>query len=198
MSRSDSDVIKNKVNKLYWKHHNEAKPNQATDLEETDSVHSAAERTVYEAGALEALAAEARQKLFGSFQPKEKAKKGWSKLIDGLSGMSLFFSQKTKNSKDAILARIVYHAILKQHDAIVVASRRAHSGLENVVSKVPAKQEDPPQAAKSPAAPTQEPSVAPPSQESELDMDLNTTPALSEQMVNSNVSPKKRSIKLEL
>ena len=205
MSRADSDAIKAKVNNLYWKHHNEAEPTQNKDERKVNPIHLAAKRTVYGAGALEALAAEARERLFGTVMPEEKKKTGWSKLVGGFSGMSGFFSKKTNNSTDATLARIVYHAILKQHDAIVMAAAMAHSGLEKVVSKYPeplviqSKKPETPESNTSQAISPQHP-VGASTQESmeQESVALDSTPSLSEQMIDTSKPTNKRIIKLDL
>ncbi len=134
MGRADSDDIKQKVNDLYWKHHNAASPTQTKDDFFSDPVRSATERTVYDAGALEVLAFEARTRLFTELEPEPKKKTGWSKLVGGLSGLSPFFSCIMKNEVLATLARVVYHTILKQHDAVVAAAHIAHQGMENFLS----------------------------------------------------------------
>lgn len=217
MPRADSDDIKAKVNDLYWKHHNAVMPTQTKDGEpKADPVRSATQKTVYDAGALEALATEARQQLFASLEPKDKKKSGWSKLVGGLSGMSPFFSSKMKNSTHATLARVVYHTILKQHDAVVVAARMAHEGMVNVLSS------SKPQVRQAPAAPAPHqghtptpapatesgerpaapPAVAPQSEETSQESaevpDVKVKPAgLSDAMVDTNQAPK-RIIKLDL
>ena len=199
MSRADSDEIKHKVNDLYWKHHNAASPTQTKEGEATDPVRSAAELTVYGAGALEALASEARAQLFASLEPETPKKTGWSKLVGGLSGMSPFFSNKTKDDNQANLARVVYHTILKQHDAVVAAARMVHSGLAGVVreekphSNLPAVPAEAPRRA---PQPSQQPAA---SKEASVEQANPAEPgpaALSEQMVDTTQSPK-RIIKLD-
>ena len=209
IGRGESDEIKAKVNDLYWKHHNAAMPTQTKDGEPEDPVRSATERTVYDAGALEALVLEARQQLFASVVPDEPKKSGWSKLMGGLSGMSPFFSNKMKDENLANLARVVYHTILKQHDAVLAAARMAHSRLEGLVNDsspppkpaprpTPKQVAAPPQQPEQPKAPaataSQEASVEPvsPSGENQI------KPApLTEQMVDVAQQPK-RIIKLDL
>lgn len=58
IGRGDSDEIKQKVNDLYWKHHNAALPSQDGGTAR-DPVRAATQKTVYDAGALEALAGRA-------------------------------------------------------------------------------------------------------------------------------------------
>lgn len=200
INRADSDDIKHKVNDLYWKHHNAAVPTQTKEEQADDPVKSATRRTVYDAGALEALAYEARAKMFAEMEPESK-KTGWSKLVGGLSGMSPFFSNKMKNDAHATLARVVYHTILKQHDSVVAAAHVAHSGLANFLSAGAAPSR-PPAAVKVPVA-----AVAPQVQESSVEDSveaqavpaaehLKAPPALSDQMVDSAQAPK-RIIKLD-
>lgn len=160
MGRGTSDEIREKINVLYWKHHNAAVPTQTKAGEPDDPVRSATQKTVYDAGALEALATEARQQLFASFEPEDKKKSGWSKLVGGLSGMPSFFSNKMKNSTHATLARVVYHTILKQHDTVVAAARVAHSGLERMITEEAA----PPQAPVAAQAPSSQFRTATPSE----------------------------------
>lgn len=117
-------ALQKKVNDLYWRHHDEFKPGQ--ELGE-NSIVSKECSTVFKAGAieaLEALAADARQRLLSTIEP-EPQKKGWSRLMGGLSGISSFFSEKVKGDNKATLARIVYHTIIKQHLAVVAQKRRA-------------------------------------------------------------------------
>lgn len=216
MPRAESDDIKAKVNDLYWKHHNAVMPTQTKDGEpQADPIRSATQKTVYDAGALEALAIEARQRLFASLEPKDKKKSGWSKLVGGLSGMSPFFSNKMKNSMHATLARVVYHTILKQHDAVVVGARLAHEGMVNVLtsSKPQAPSPTPPSQVQAPttalesksgerlAVPlvaTSTPQSAESSSEEAAVPDVLLKPvALSDAMVDTNKAPK-RIIKLDL
>jgi hypothetical protein len=117
LDRGKSDNLQKRVTNLYWKHHNAAQPTQQSGGGFTDPVGSAARLTVYEAGALEALATDARVRLFSSLEPEQK-KSGLSRLMGSLSGMSPFFSDKMKDGAKATLARVVYHSIVKQHVAI--------------------------------------------------------------------------------
>ena len=127
--------------------------------------------------------------------------------------MSPFFSNKMKDDNLANLARVVYHTILKQHDAVLAAARMAHSRLEGLVNDsspppkptprpVPKQEAAPapkqPEQPEQPAAPTatasQEASVepVPPSGENQI------KPApLTDQMVDVAQQPK-RIIKLDL
>lgn len=205
MSRGDSDEIKHKVNDLYWKHHNAALPVEA-DGKPSDPVRSAAQRTVYDAGALEALAAEARQQLFSDSEPEEKKKTGWSKLVGGLSGMKPFFSSKMKNDAHATLARVVYHTILKQHDSVVAAARNAYSGLQSVLSDSSERAAKPAAAPSPAAAPAEPASSKQPSLEENVESlspqasepsPFKAPAALSDQMVDS-AKPHMKSIKLDL
>jgi hypothetical protein len=202
MSRADSDEIKHKVNELYWKFHNEAVPTQTKHGQADDPIRSAAHRTVYGAGVLESLAAEAKSRLFASLEPDDQQRSGWSKLVGGLSGMSPFFSNKMKNSTHATLARVVYHTILKQHYSVVVAARLAHSGMADVLSDAP-----PP--SRLPALPEDvrpSPRPAEPLVEVSLETPVVKAPepvsgtsevvALTEQMVDETKNPK-RIIKLD-
>lgn len=142
LSTTDAADIKKRVSDLYWKFHNAAQPSESGESHKAlDPVHSAARQTVYGAGALEVLAAEARQELFSSVQPIGKRKSGWSKFVGGLSGMSPFFSNKMKDDTSAMLSRLVYHTILKQHDAVVVAAQKAHAKMLSVLASEPAPQE---------------------------------------------------------
>ena len=194
IGRGTSDEIKKKVSDLYWKHHNAAQPTQDSEERSTDPIQTAARRTVYDAGALEALAAEARQELFASFVPEEKPKTGWSKFVGGLSGMSPFFSSKMKNDTHATLARVVYHTILKQHDAVVAAAHRAHANMQSVLSGRAA------EAPKQPAAPVAEPeqpaAVAPPPPPPPPVQPGQQAAGLSDLMVEEKGST--RSIRLDL
>lgn len=123
LDRGQADQLQKRVNNLYWKHHNANQPSGSIAAGGyADPVGAAARRTVYEAGALEALATDARVRLFSSLEPEQK-KGGWSRLMGSLSGMSPFFSDKTKDGAQATLARVVYHTIVKQH--LVVAAMRA-------------------------------------------------------------------------
>lgn len=160
IGRGASDEIKKKVSDLYWKHHNAAQPTQDGEERMAAPIRTAARRTVYDAGALEALAAEARQELFASLMPEEKPKTGWSKFVGGLSGMSPFFSSKMKNETYATLARVVYHTILKQHDAVVAAAHQAHANMQSVLSGRAAEAPKPAPAPK-PQAQEEAPPVAP-------------------------------------
>jgi hypothetical protein len=117
LDRGQADALQKKVNNLYWKHHNAAQPTQERAGGYADPVGAATRQTVYEAGALEALATDARMCLFSSMEPEPK-KSGWSRLMGSLSGMSPFFSDRMKDGAQATLARVVYHTIVKQHVAI--------------------------------------------------------------------------------
>lgn len=206
MGRGESDDIKHKVNDLYWKHHNAAVPTQTKEEVTSDPVKSATRRTVYDAGALEVLAAEARVKLFSDLEPGQK-KSGWSKLIGGLSGMSPFFSSRMKNDVYATLARVVYHTILKQHDAVVAASHVAHQGMADFLSSEHSLEEervvvaDTPVAASVELAAVPQPTVEPPtgvaSGEEQLIQDQPGNLALAEQMVDNAQGGPKRIIKLD-
>jgi hypothetical protein len=118
LDRGQADALQKRVSNLYWKHHN---ANQSPDARAAggyaDPVGAAARLTVYQAGALEALATDARVRLFSSLEPEPK-KSGWSRLMGSLSGMSPFFSDKMKDGAQATLARVVYHSIVKQHVAV--------------------------------------------------------------------------------
>lgn len=205
MGRGDSDDIKQKVNDLYWKHHNAAVPTEVRQEKSADPVRSATRRTVYDAGALEALAGEARAQLFASVEPEKPKKSGWSKLVGGLSGMSPFFSSKMKNDDYATLARVVYHTILKQHDAIVAAAHVAHAGLQGFLKMDPGKSAAPQAVPKAPpaAVPTPEPVQSSPSaevsqEESAEQPPAPATPTLTDQMVDTSQQAPKRVIKLDL
>lgn len=117
LGRTKSDNLQKRVSDLYWKYHNAAQPTQQGAGSYHDPIGSAARQTVYEAGALEALATDARVRLFASLEPEPK-KSGWSRLMGSLSGMSPFFSDKMKDGDQATLARVVYHTVVKQHVAI--------------------------------------------------------------------------------
>lgn len=121
LDRGKADTLQKRVSNLYWKHHNAAHPTHQRVGGYGDPVGSAARQTVYEAGALEALATDARANLFLSLRPDSK-KTGWSRMMGSLSGMSAFFSDKMRDSDQATLARVVYHTIVKQHVAVVAAN----------------------------------------------------------------------------
>lgn len=121
LDRGQADSLQKRVNNLYWKHHNASQPTQARSGGYGDPIGAAARQTVYEAGALEALATDSRANLFLSLQPEAK-KTGWSRMMGSLSGMSSFFSDKMKDSDQANLARVVYHTIVKQHVAVAAAN----------------------------------------------------------------------------
>lgn len=121
LDRGQADALQKRVNNLYWKYHNAAQPTQERVGGYGDAIGAAARQTVYEAGALEALATDARANLFLSLQPEVK-KTGWSRMMGSLSGMSAFFSDKMKDSDQANLARVVYHTIVKQHVAVAAAN----------------------------------------------------------------------------
>lgn len=207
LGRGSSDEIKAKVNDLYWKHHNAAMPTQTNEgAPAQDPVRSATAKTVYDAGALEALVAEARQQLFASVSPQQPKKSGWSKLVGGLSGMSPFFNNKMKDYNHANLARVVYHTILKQHDAVVVAARLAHARLEGLITDKAPPAPMPKPKPKPTKPPEPKPDVAsenaPPSQETSTEPEAppanQAKPvALSDQMVDVAQNPK-RIIKLDL
>lgn len=114
LDRGQSDQLQKRVNNLYWKHHNANQPTGTQAGGYADPVGTATRLTVYEAGALEALATDARVRLFSTLEPEPK-KTGWSRLMGSLSGMSPFFSDKMKDGAQATLARVVYHTIVKQH-----------------------------------------------------------------------------------
>ena len=201
IGRGAADEIQKKVTDLYWKHHNAAQPTKSDEASKGDPVRMAAERTVYGAGALEALAAEARTELFASLEPEEKTKTGWSKFVGGLSGMSGFFSNKMKNnSLHATLARVVYHTILKQHDAVVVAARQAHQNLVGVLSPVEQQRPAPaPVVSSKPVEPVQ---AQPQAQPTAPPAVADAPPALpsvglSDSMVD-NSKPAPKSIRLDL
>ena len=212
----DASEIQKKVSDLYWKYHNAAQPTESgEDQVAVDPIRSAARQTVYGAGALESLAAEARQKLFDSVESVKKPKSGWSKFVGGLSGMSPFFSNKMKDETQATLARVVYHTILKQHDAVVIAARQAHANMASVLTGAPepaqraAKAEPAPQVspqapeapqpdAGSRSAPASTPEVTePPAQASGSGAVQGGAVGLSDLMVDKAEAPKK-SIKLDL
>ena len=121
LDRGQADALQKRVNNLYWKHHNASQPTQTRVGGYGDPIGEAARQTVYEAGALEALATDARANLFLSLQPEGK-KTGWSRMMGSLSGMSSFFTHKMKNSDQATLARVVYHTVVKQHVAVAAAN----------------------------------------------------------------------------
>jgi hypothetical protein len=157
----DAADIKKRVSDLYWKFHNAAQPTESgEDQGAIDPIRAAARQTVYGAGALESLAAEARQELFASLEPAAKPKSGWSKFVGGLSGMSPFFSSKMKDDTHATLARVVYHTILKQHDAVVVAARKAHAKMASVLAAAPEPE----------PTPTRTPAPAPKKVESKVEL----------------------------
>ena len=98
--------------------------------------------------------------------------------------MSPFFSNKMKDSDYATLARVVYLTILKQHDAVVAASRLAYSKLAGVVAEpVIQPVEVVPEAAPEVSSVDEFPTPAPAS--------------LSDQMVDTS-GPSTKSIKLDL
>lgn len=139
MNRGDSDAIQKKVSDLFWTHHNAATPTGHKEKIEHDPVARAARQTVFEAGALEALATEAKIKLFESIEGDVPKKSGLSRLMGSLSGISPFFSNKMKNATDATMARVVYHTILKQHAAVAAqkAQRAVVEAVEELAPSVP-------------------------------------------------------------
>ena len=153
LSRGDSDAIQKKVSDLFWTHHNAASPTGHKDKIEHDPVVRAARQTVFEAGALEALATEAKMKLFESIEGDPPKKSGLSRLMGSLSGISPFFSKKMKNATDATMARVVYHTILKQHAA--VAAQKAQEVVAKAVEEMA-----PPVVAAEPAPQASAPAVA--------------------------------------
>lgn len=135
LDRKEADGLQRRVSDLYWRHHNAAFPSHPDQKDHHDPVDTAARQTVYEAGALEALATEARMRLLSSIEPEPK-RSGWSRLMGSLSGMSGFFSDKLKGDARASMVRIVYHAIVKQHLVIAAATHargRAISGSSEAV-----------------------------------------------------------------
>jgi outer membrane biosynthesis protein TonB len=106
--------------------------------------------------------------------------------------MSPFFSNKMKNNTHATLVRVVYHTILKQHDAVIAAAHLAHSNLAQVLSKPSRAARPAPKVEKEPVVevvetPVSEPDPTPPV----------GPPSLTEQMVDKTEKPK-RVIKLDL
>jgi hypothetical protein len=196
----DASEIQKRVSDLYWRHHNAAQPTDSgEDTVAIDPIQAAARQTVYGAGALESLAAEARQELFSSLEPVKKPS-GWSKFVGGLSGMSPFFSNKMKDDTQATLARVVYHTILKQHDAVVIAARQAHAKMAGVLTGAPEAVSPPqaqavPRVQAEPAAP--EPAAAPPDQTTNPAADKGGAVGLSDLMVEQ-AQPTKKIIKLDL
>lgn len=110
LDRGQADNLQKRVTNLYWKHHNASQPASAQGGL-YDPVVDAARLTVYEAGALEALATDARNHLFTRLEPEGK-KSGWSRIA------SVFSDKKADKTT---LSRVAYHAIVKQHVAISAA-----------------------------------------------------------------------------
>lgn len=132
LDRGQSDALQKRVNNLYWKHHNANQPGGSQAGGYADPVGTATRLTVYEAGALEALATDARARLLTTLSPEPK-KSGWSRLMGSLSGLSPFFSDKMKDGAQATLARVVYHSIVKQHVVIAaVAAEQAEIAAEQL------------------------------------------------------------------
>lgn len=184
IDRGASDNIKRKVSSLYWKHHNEAMPSREGD-KKVDPVRTATHKTIYGAGTLEALAAETRRQLFASTVPDDSKKSGWSRLVGGLSGMSSYFSNRLKNSTHATLARVVYHTIVKQHDAVVLANLSKPTKKEESTIVPESSVEVPPT-----LVPEVKQSTKPPASTSSLPSGVSL--ALTEQMVDSTGQVKRR------
>lgn len=184
LDRGESDKLQKRVNNLYWKHHNAAQPTQERSGGYADPIGSAARQTVYEAGALEALATDARAKMLSTLQPEVK-KSGWSKLMGSLSGMSPFFSSRMKDFGQATMARVVYHAIVKQHVAVAAEMYQSRAPVAPSVSAFP-----------TPPVPTAQPFVLA-SEAPEVDLPEVEEPApLAEQVEIQQDS--RRRIKLDL
>lgn len=113
MNSSEIDRLQKRVNDLYWQYHNAAATPEQGRRSPVAVITEAARQTVYGAGALEALATSARSSLISSMELEPKS--GWSRLVGGLSGMNPFFSNKLSEPAEAVMARVVYHTILKQH-----------------------------------------------------------------------------------
>lgn len=141
MNSSEIDRLQKRVNDLYWQHHNAATPEQGRK-EPGTIITEAARQTVYGAGALEALATDARLSLISNIELEPRS--GWSKLVGGLSGMNPFFN-KLQEPVEAVLCRIVYHTILKQH-----AEMKPEIPLEEATVEVV---EAPPQPVQAPPQP---------------------------------------------
>lgn len=185
LDRAQSDQLQKKVNDLYWKHHNASHPSGVHPEASSDPVAQAARMTVYQAGALEALATDARARLFASLESGKRS--GWSRWMGSLSGLSPFFSDKMKDRAQATLARLVYHTIVKQH--LAVAAARAEERAKQAEEQARARQ-----AAQAAERPT--PFTAPPTEVDELPLvDFAAPSPLAEKVEQPTV---KRVIKLDL
>lgn len=175
ITREQTNDILARVNDLFWRHQNELTPTSARQDNKVRLAEEAARRTMFESGALEGLATEARLDLLAHAVPEEDDQKtGWSRLMGRFSGLGGFFSSKLKDERDATMARIVYHTILKQHEEVAVAeaarsaeNRQAVKAAELIpsVNSAPAPVAPPPEPEPEPEpvpAPAQAPAVPAP------------------------------------
>ena len=122
--------------------------------------------------------------MLSTLQPEVK-KSGWSKLMGSLSGMSPFFSSRMKDFGQATMARVVYHAIVKQHVAVAAEMYQSRAPVAPSVSAFP-----------TPPVPTAQPFVLA-SEAPEVDLPEVEEPApLAEQVEIQQDS--RRRIKLDL
>lgn len=123
------DAIR-RISSLFWDAKNKAMPKSAGDDARTDKIAAikAAEMTLEGPGMLEGFVLEASEKLAGgdkSSAAPAAPKSGWQRVLGAFSGMSQFVSSQVSSQEQAILTRIVYLSILRQHGQFVADQKAA-------------------------------------------------------------------------
>lgn len=160
---ADTLKILDRVKDLFWRHHNAAAPVSGEAQKVSPDAAQAAEKALEDSGTLEALASETATALIARAFPKEEKRSAWSRVVGALSGLPQFLSKKIKDEHKAVVVRIVYLSILKQHEEWVklTSGEEEEPVVEATPSAPPraaaAPPPPPPPAPMSPVAPVAEP-----------------------------------------
>lgn len=119
MGKSHAETVESmrKISALFWDNEAKARPSKGGESPsaDQDAALRAAELTLG-TGLLEGFVLEAGEKLSGQDEIQENApKSGWRKILGALSGFSDYVSHKISSENQALMTRIVYLCILRQH-----------------------------------------------------------------------------------
>lgn len=130
-ARQTGDML-NKISSLFWDNQSKALPKSVNvnPQDEQEAALRGAELTLG-TGMLEGFVLEAGDRLAGTEQEEANApKSGWRKILGAFSGLSQYVSSKISSADYALMTRIVYLSILRQHGKYVVEAAAAEHAAE--------------------------------------------------------------------
>ncbi len=125
-----------RISSLFWDNQSKALPKSVNvnPQDEQEAALRGAELTLG-TGLLEGFVLEAGERIVGAEHDSHAPKSGWKKILGAFSGLSQYVSSKISSADYALMTRIVYLSILRQHGKYVVERAAAEQAAEELRRK---------------------------------------------------------------